>query len=164
MDDEQHLRRAIEIAEDAARRGDRPFGAMIVSADGRVVAEGCSTQQADHDWTAHAEMNVIRAAGNVLGWQELATATIYASSDPCPMCAGAIYWSNIRRLVFGADEASMRHLRADNAQGAGLTMSCREVLARSARPIEVVGPLLEDEAIRAHEVFWRTSKAVEGWV
>jgi tRNA(adenine34) deaminase len=163
-DDEAHLRRAIALARLAVDSGNRPFGAVIVDGRGEVVAEGFSTQQTDCDWTAHAEMNVLRKAGKVLSWDELGKCTLYASGDPCPVCSGAMYWSNVRRLVFGIDEAAMRPFRRDNVQGAGLLMSCREVLARSPHGIEVIGPMLVQEAIEPHRRFWKPSSAPQGWV
>jgi tRNA(Arg) A34 adenosine deaminase TadA len=164
VDDEKHLRRAIALAELAVDSGCRPFGAVIVDGDGEVVAEGYSTQQSDRDWTAHAEMNVLRKAGKMLSWDDLGKCTLYASGDPCPMCSGAMYWSNVRRLVFGIDEEAMRTFRGDNPQGAGLLMSCREVLVRSPHKIEVIGPTLVEEAIEPHKRFWKPSMAPKGWV
>jgi tRNA(Arg) A34 adenosine deaminase TadA len=163
-DDERHLRRAIALAETAVEGGNRPFGSVIVDAEGEVVAEAYSTQQDDRDWTAHAEMNALRAAGQKRSWDELAGCTLYASGDPCPMCAGGVYWSNIRRVVFGVDEASMRPLRQTNRQAAGILMSCREVLAKAPHVIEVVGPALVDEALEPHKRFWKPSMKTEGWV
>jgi tRNA(adenine34) deaminase len=162
--DESHLRRAIALAEEAVESGRRPFGALVVAQDGSVVAEATSDQQGDRDWTAHAEIKAIRAAGQVLSWSELERATLYASSDPCPMCAGSMYWSNLRRVVYGLGEAGMRSLRSENAKGRGLEMSCREVLARSSHPIEVIGPVLEDAAIVAHRRYWTVHRPAEGWV
>jgi tRNA(Arg) A34 adenosine deaminase TadA len=161
--DESFLRRAISLAHEAVQQGNRPFGSLIVDRLGNIIAEAVSTQRQDRDWTAHAEMKAVRAAGKVLSWDQLAECTIYASGDPCPMCAGAIYWSNIRRVVFGVDEVNMRPLRQGNAQGAGLLMTCREVLARSQHEIEVVGPALVSEALEPHKVFWRPSMPPEDW-
>jgi tRNA(Arg) A34 adenosine deaminase TadA len=163
-DDERHLRRAIALADAAVDGGNRPFGSVLVDAQGEVVAEGYSTQQGDRDWTAHAEMNVIRTAGKKRSWEELGGCTLYASGDPCPMCAGAVYWSNIRRVVFGIDEATMRPLRQGNHQAAGLRMSCHEVLSKAPHMIKVIGPALVDEAIRPHKRFWNSSIKTEGWV
>src|SRR5258708_2852591 len=129
-DDEKYLRRAIALADAAVDSGNRPFGALVVDGDGTVVAEGYSTQQSDRDWTAHAEMNVLRAAGRTVSWE-----------------------ANVRRLVFGLGEASMRPLRSGNPQGRGLAMSCRDVLSTSAHPIEVIGPALEEEPIEPHRRF-----------
>jgi tRNA(adenine34) deaminase len=161
--DQTFLRQAIWLAHKAVEQGNRPFGSVIVDAQDNVIAEAFSTQRQDRDWTAHAEMKVVRAAGKELSWDELAKCTVYASGDPCPMCAGAIYWSNIRRVVFGVDELNMRPLRQSNARGAGLLMSCREVLSRSQHEIEVIGPELVSEALEPHKAFWRPSMPSEDW-
>ncbi len=163
-DDEVYLRRAIALAQTAVDSGNRPFGAVVVDGRGAIIAEGYSTQQGDRDWTAHAEMNVLRAAGKLLSWDQLEKCTLYASGDPCPMCSGAIYWSNVRRLVFGIDEETMRPLRRDNRQAAGLLMSCREVLKKSPHNIEIIGPALVAEAIEPHKRFWKPLMTSEGWV
>jgi tRNA(Arg) A34 adenosine deaminase TadA len=153
--DKTHLRRAIALAHAAVDRGNRPFGSVLTDGRGQVIAEGYSTQVEDGDWTAHAEMQVLRAAGKKLSWDELAGGTIYASGEPCPMCAAAVHWCNVRRLVFGLDEVAMRDFRRFHAQGAGLEMSCRDVLSRSPRSIEVIGPALIKEATAPHTRFWK---------
>jgi tRNA(Arg) A34 adenosine deaminase TadA len=154
-DDERHLRRAIAIAAASVARGGRPFGALLVDAGGRVVAEGGATPTADRrDWTAHSEMTALRGACAALPWDELAGCTLYASGEPCPMCAAATYWCNVRRLVFGAGEPAVRELRRGFARAAGIEMGCREVLDRAPHPVEVVGPLLEAEALAPHAAFW----------
>jgi tRNA(Arg) A34 adenosine deaminase TadA len=84
-----------------------PFGA-IVAREGEIVARGVNTVTRDNDPTAHAEVNVIRAAGRVLGTFDLSGCQIYASCEPCPMCLAAIYWAKIDRVYFGctADDAA----------------------------------------------------------
>jgi tRNA(Arg) A34 adenosine deaminase TadA len=161
--DKQYLRQAIALAAAAVKSGKRPFGAVIVDDRGAVIAAGGSTQQDDRDWTAHAEMNVLRAAGRRLSWDELAKCTLYASGDPCPMCAGALYWSNVRRLVFGLDEPTMRPFRRDDPRVIGLAMTCREVLSRSPRQIEVIGPALIDEAVEPYQRLLQRPRTTEGW-
>lgn len=81
--------------------------------------------------------------------EQLAHCTVYASGEPCPMCAGAIYWGGIGRVVYGLSIESMTALAG--AQADELALHCREVLARGTRPIEVVGPMLEDEARQVFE-------------
>jgi tRNA(Arg) A34 adenosine deaminase TadA len=153
--DEHFLRRAIALAAEAVARGDRPFGAVVVDGAGLVVAEANATAASDvRDWTAHSEMTALRAASAVMSWEALAGCTLYASGEPCPMCASALYWCNVRRLVFGASEASIRSLRQRFTRAAGIEMSCREVFARAPHPIAVEGPCLEAEALRAHHDFW----------
>jgi tRNA(Arg) A34 adenosine deaminase TadA len=154
-DEEHFLRRAIALAAEAVARGDRPFGAVVVDGAGRVVAEANATAASDvRDWTAHSEMAALRLASAALTWDALADCTLYASGEPCPMCASALYWCNVRRLVFGASEASIRSLRQRFARAAGIEMSCREIFARTPHPITVVGPCLEAEALCAHHAFW----------
>lgn len=155
MSDETHLRRAIALAEDAVARGARPFGAVVVDGEGRVVAEAKAVETSEpRDWTAHSEMQALRAASAALSWEALSRATVYASGEPCPMCAAAIYWCNIRRLVFSVSEPAMRDLRAPFARAAGIAMRCEEIFARCDRAIAVTGPLLEDEGLKAHRAFW----------
>jgi tRNA(Arg) A34 adenosine deaminase TadA len=153
--DEDLLRDAIALAKESVAKGARPFGAVVADGEGKIIARAGAIAPVDpRDWTAHSEMQALRAASAALSWDELAKATIYASSEPCPMCAAAVYWCNIRRLVYGVSEPAMRALRAPFERAAGLTMRCEEIFARSDRPVEVVGPLLEDEGLAAHRRFW----------
>jgi tRNA(Arg) A34 adenosine deaminase TadA len=149
------LRRAVALSEAAVAAGGRPFGAVVVDGEGRVVAEAKGVPKVDpRDWTAHSEMMALREASAKLNWEELAHATIYASGEPCPMCAAAVYWCNVRRLVFCVSESAMRALRAPYERAAGITMRCEEIFARCDRKIDIVGPLLEDEGLRVHQKFW----------
>lgn len=155
MTDEHFLRRAIALAEEAVARGARPFGAVVVDGEGNVVAEAQAVATAEpRDWTAHSEMQALRAASAALSWEALSRATVYASGEPCPMCAAAIYWCNIRRLVFSVSEPAMRDLRAPFARAAGIAMRCEEIFARCDRKVAVTGPLLEEEGLAAHRRFW----------
>lgn len=99
MDDEQAMGRAIELARTAARRGDHPFGAVIVL-DGRVVAEGQNSVVSDLDPSAHAETAAIRQACRSLGRLDLGGGTIYASGEPCWLCSTLIRDVGLRRVVF----------------------------------------------------------------
>ena len=103
-----HMRRAISLAEDNASSGNGgPFGAVIVK-DGKVVAEGSNTVTVDNDPTAHAEVNAIRRACAVLGTFDLSGCELYASCEPCPMCLAACYWAHISRVYYaaGRDDAA----------------------------------------------------------
>ena len=153
--DQEFLRRAIALSEAAVAEGARPFGAVVCDGEGRIVSEAGSVAPVDpRDWTAHSEMQALRAASAVMSWEALGRATIYASGEPCPMCAAAIYWCNIRRLVFSVSEPSMRALRAPYERAAGIAMRCEEIFVRCGRQVEVVGPLLEQEGLAAHRQFW----------
>jgi tRNA(Arg) A34 adenosine deaminase TadA len=154
--DEELLRRAIALSEAAVAQGGRPFGALVTDREHRIVAEARAVASVNpRDWTAHSEMQALRAASAAMRWEELGGATIYASGEPCPMCAAAIYWCNIRRLVFCVSEPAMRALRAPFERAAGIGMRCDEIFARCDRLVEVIGPLIEDEGLPIHRRFWR---------
>jgi tRNA(Arg) A34 adenosine deaminase TadA len=153
--DASHLRRAIELSAQAAAHGNRPFGAVIAGVDGTLLASGHNDNARSGDCSAHAEVNALRdAAARGVARDALAGATMYASGEPCVMCAGAIFWSGIRRVVFGVDAEALREYRALQPGAADLRMSCREVFARSDQPFEVIGPALPDEAIVPHRHYW----------
>jgi tRNA(Arg) A34 adenosine deaminase TadA len=98
--DDFFLIRAVELARQGSREGlGGPFGAVVVR-DGEIIGEGCNRVVADHDPTAHAEIAAIRAACAASGSFHLPGATLYASSEPCPMCLSAAYWARIERIVF----------------------------------------------------------------
>lgn len=141
------LRRAIAQSRLARRAGDKPYGAVLVSAEGAVLHESRNTQVSDDDVTAHAELNLLREASRKLGSAALRGGVVYASGEPCPMCAGAIYWSGATRVVFALDIATMNRL--DPADADATLPDCRAILADGARTIRVSGPLLADEAEQA---------------
>jgi tRNA(Arg) A34 adenosine deaminase TadA len=146
--DTEFLRQAFAAARRATQRGDKPFGAVLVSADGRVLAEGGNTEVSERDITGHAETNILREAYREFGPEALAGATMYASCEPCAMCAGTIFWSGVGRVVFGVSGTRVRHLSPRFAGSPSLNLSCRGLLAAGSRPTEVIGPFLEDEAER----------------
>lgn len=99
-EDERFMRLALEEADEAARQGEVPIGAVVASR-GRVIGRGHNMTEALNDVTAHAEMLAITAAANTLGGKYLPDCTLYVTVEPCPMCAGAIGWSQLGRVVFG---------------------------------------------------------------
>jgi len=102
---EQHLRRAVELARLGMRAGrGGPFGAVVVR-DGEVIGEGCNEVTSTPDPTAHAEVVAIRAAARRLGRFWLDDCEIYASCEPCPMCLGAVMWARIPRVWYAAGRA-----------------------------------------------------------
>ena len=148
-----HLRAAIDLARRARERGNRPFGAVLVSAEGRVLGEGENTASSTGDPTGHAELNLIREVGPRLTAEERAGSTMYASGEPCPMCAAAIFWSGIGRVVFGLGSREIYEMAGDPPDQ--LRLSIHEVLASGGRPVVVEGPSIEEEARRVFEGFFR---------
>lgn len=150
--DGRYLRKAIVWSHAARRRGNPPFGAVVVSAAGEVLAEGCCNTLETGDLTGHAELNVVRTLSTRrLPAEELAGATLYASGEPCVMCAGAICWSGIGRVVYGIDGVRLRAFRGEPRGGA---LSCRDVLRAAQQPVECIGPGLVDEASAAQVGAW----------
>lgn len=149
------LRRAIELADHGRTRGNRPFGAIIVGADDRVLAEAwCNTGETG-DCTGHAETSAVRLASPHYSREELAQATIYSSAEPCVMCAGAIFWANIGRVVFGIDAVRLRTFRGEHLDQRDAELSCRDVFAAAPTGIVCVGPTLVEEAARSHLGAWK---------
>ncbi len=101
--DEQFMRKALAEAQQALAAGEVPIGAVIVSR-GRIIARGHNLTETLHDVTAHAEMQAITAAANQLGGKYLTDCTLYVTVEPCVMCAGAIGWAQLSRIVYGASD------------------------------------------------------------
>ena len=104
--------RALELAEVAGKVGDVPVGAVILGADGQVLAESENRRERDHDPTAHAEVLALRAAGKVLQNWHLNDCTLYVTLEPCPMCAGALVLARLGLLVYGADDLKAGGIRS----------------------------------------------------
>ena len=103
MADEDYMRKALAEAEQAAKEDEVPIGAVVVCR-GRIIARTHNLTETLHDVTAHAEMQAITAAANALGGKYLQDCTMYVTVEPCPMCAGALGWSQIARIVYGAPD------------------------------------------------------------
>jgi tRNA(adenine34) deaminase len=101
--DEYFMKRALQEAELAFEKGEIPVGAIIVI-DDKIIARGHNLTELLHDVTAHAEMQAITSAANFLGGKYLTGCTLYVTLEPCQMCAGALYWSQISKIVFGASD------------------------------------------------------------
>ena len=147
-----HLRDAIALSQAALAHGNMPYGAVLVAADGTVLARTENTIVVDRDPTAHAETNAIRAAARSVPVQRLAGATMYASGEPCPMCSGAIMRMGMKRVLFGIRASEAMPYMPSTAGAMPGSVSCRDLLALAPQGVEVLGPLLEDEARAPFEV------------
>ena len=99
--DEQYMLRALEQAQMAADRDEVPVGVVVVCQD-RIIARGHNLTETLNDDTAHAEMQAVTAAANALGGKYLSDCTLYVTVEPCVMCAGALAWAQVGRIVYGA--------------------------------------------------------------
>lgn len=144
------LRVTFELARRAHGRGDTACGSLLVDVGGNLLWEGEDTDVTLDDIAGHAELNVVREGARRFTAAVLASATLYTSTEPCAMCAGAIYWSGVRRVVFGASLARLHEMFGDSSEQPALLIPCRDVFERGTQLVEVVGPMLEDEAIQVH--------------
>ena len=156
--DLEHLRTTIEIAQNARDHGNHPFGAILVDENNEVLLQAENIVVTGSDCTGHAETNLMRLASQHFPPEKLATCTLYTSTEPCAMCAGAIHWGNVRRVVFALSEIELYEMVGPSPDH--LLLPCREVFARSQRPVEVIGPSseLNAEARALHEGFWSTQQ------
>ena len=128
--DEYFMKKALQEAEMAFEKGEIPVGAIIVI-DNKVIARGHNLTEMLVDVTAHAEMQAITAAANFLGGKYLSGCTLYVTLEPCQMCAGALYWSQISKIVFGASDEN-RGFEKMGTQLHPKTTVVRGVLANEA--------------------------------
>src|SRR5450432_3255294 len=147
--DGHFLRRSFEVARSALTHGNHPFGAILVDENRNVLIEVENGYM-----PAHAERLLATQACTTFSPDVLGGATLYSSAEPCAMCAGAIYWAGIGRLVYGLSEHRLRAVTGDHPENPTLDLPCREVFKSGQRATEVVGPLLEDEAQALHAGVW----------
>src|ERR1700755_1281193 len=152
--DEYFLRRSFDVARRAVAHGNHPFGAILVDQNRNVLIEAENRYMAAHDGTAHADRLLATQACTTLSPDVLRKATLYSSAEPCAMCAGAIYWAGIGRVVYGLSEHRLRGITGNHPEHPTLDLPCREVFKSGQRATDVVGPLLEDEAEALHAGVW----------
>jgi len=155
--DKALLAAAVARARKSRDDGNHPFGAVLAGPDGGILLDSGNTVPAEGDCTGHAETNLARAASRAYHRDFLRTCTLYSSAEPCAMCAGAIYWSGIGRLVYALSEADLRGLTGDDPENPTLDLPCREVFARGQRLVAVEGPVEVPGAVAVHEGFWNPS-------
>ena len=153
--DAHFLRLSFDVARRATTHGNHPFGAVLVTQNRKVLLEAENGYMPFNDGTAHAERLLATQACTTIDANLLRSATLYSSAEPCAMCAGAIYWAGIGRLVYGLSEHRLREITGNHPENPTLNLPCRDVFASGQRATEVVGPLLEDEAAALHEGVWR---------
>ena len=146
---EQFIRQSYELAQAAVSRGNHPFGALLVK-EGEVILAAENTVITDHDVTRHAELNLVSLASQQFDAAALAQCTLYTSTEPCAMCAGAIFWAGIPTVVFGCSAIALSELTG----GGALAIPCPEIFERGNRETAVIGPLLEKEGLQVHKQYW----------
>ena len=152
--DEAFLRRSFEVARRAVEHGNLPFGAILVNGDGKIVLESENRSITEHDFTAHAEVMLMHEAARRFEPEYLSRCTMYSSAEPCPMCAGSVYWAGVRRVVYGLDIPSLDAVIGADPLNPTPHLRAAVVLAGGKIPIVLEGPALVEEAIAVHDGRW----------
>jgi len=153
------LRRAFDVARRARDTGDHPFGSILAGPDGEILREQGNGYSAEGgDRTAHAERMLASWAAKAFDLGYLQRCTLYSSAEPCAMCAGAIYWAGIGRVVYGQSEEHLKAATGAHDQNPTLALPCRSVFSAGQRETKVLGPLLEEEAGQLQQGYWDGSE------
>ncbi|MBG1231141.1 nucleoside deaminase [Aestuariivirga litoralis] len=153
-DHQSFLRVAIAESKAARTAGHHPFAAILVDGDGKVLMTQHNAFMPDHDMTGHAERVLMTRASVTYSPEILKGCTIYSSAEPCAMCAGAIYWTGLKRVVYGLSEKRLKTITGNHPENPTLDLPCEVVFEAGQRKVEVIGPLLEDEAAEVHNGAW----------
>ena len=150
-EDRVFMARAYDAAKRAVEQGSRPFGAVLVK-DGKIIAEFSNCEMTTGDVTKHAETGLISAFSPKIDRATFAACTLYTSSEPCTMCCGAIRFAGIGRVVYGVTETQFVRIIGESVGAHPL--DSKEVFARTAPQVKVLGPLMEAEGLALHESYW----------
>jgi len=145
------IKKVYEVARKASERN-YPYGALLVH-EGKIIATYGNKVKETGDVTMHAETGLLSYASKEFGPQILANSTLYTSTEPCIMCSGAIYWANIRKIVYGTTELQARLLFDPDAKKR--LISSREAFNTIRPDVEIIGPVSEEEGLLIHEIFSR---------
>lgn len=140
------LRESLQVALRSHQKGNLPFGCILVDETGTIIEEGENTVVTDDNSIAHCEINLVNKLAGKYKPEFLETCTVYASTEPCPMCSAAIFWCGIGRLIFALGKDRYHQLAQTTNPAYLLELSADEVLSRGGRKVKVMGPLLEEEA------------------
>ena len=146
--DERFMAEAIRLSREAVAHGNEPFGAVLVK-DGEIVYRNENQIYTRHDPTFHAEMGLLRRFCGETGITDLSAYTLYSSCEPCFMCCGAMVWTRLGRLVYGASDMELCGLLG--VQGAEC---CKLVFEHSGNPIQVTGGVLREESLEVLRAYF----------
>ena len=150
------MRKAIELSKENVKNGGGPFGAVIATKEGEIIATGVNRVTASCEPTAHAEVSAIRAAAAKLGTFNLSGYEIYTSCEPCPMCLGAIYWARLDKMYYGNNKTDAKNIGFDDSF---IYDEIALKLANRKLPPEI---LLHNEEIKVFEA-WTQKEGKTGY-
>jgi tRNA(Arg) A34 adenosine deaminase TadA len=152
-----YLTRSIVLADDAVKQGNHPFAALLVGPDGStILAEAMNSHSVDKG-PGHAEANLCRDVARRFSLEVLRQSTLYTSVEPCCMCAGTAYWTEIGTVVYGMSEKKLAILTGDDEANATMSLDCRTVFNSGKHKVAVRGPYaeLEEQIVKQHKAFWK---------
>jgi len=147
---ERLLLRAFDVAQRSIDKGNLPFGCLLAGPDHEILLEGENTVVTAKDAIGHCEINLVQQLGGKFEREFLERCTVYATTEPCPMCAGAIFWSGIGKIVYALGKDTYHTIAGTHDPAHVLDMKAVELLQRGGRMVTVVGPVMENEAIRMY--------------
>jgi len=129
----------------------------LVDPQGSIILEQENIEITQSNCTGHAETTLMEAASQRYKKDFLWQCTLYTTAEPCAMCAGAIYWGNVGKVVYGISEERLLTLTGDNEQNPTFNLPCREVFSKGQKNITVIGPFpeLENAIVAVHEGYWK---------
>jgi tRNA(Arg) A34 adenosine deaminase TadA len=145
---EELIKRTYALALKAAANGDHPFSALLVNS-GQIVLECLNTVNTNKDATRHPELDILRLASASEPYFPFDQMVLYASTEPCAMCSGAIYWSGIATLVYGCPAKTLGEIKEGN-----FVVPSRDLLSKGKKTIEIIGPILPEQGADIHRNFW----------
>lgn len=152
----QYLRAANEAAKAARAAGNTPFGAVLAGPEGDILMTQGNAEGDTHDATAHAEFVLASRASRAYPKDFLWNCTLVTTCEPCPMCTGGIYWTNIGRIVYGISETRLLDLTGADDKNPTFSMGADKVIAAGQKAIALEGPVpeMEEEIVAVHQGFW----------
>jgi tRNA(Arg) A34 adenosine deaminase TadA len=141
-----YLKKAFTVAETSYKNGNLPFGCILVNTEGIIIEEGENLVITSNNNIAHCEIVLINKLAGKYERDYLGKCTIYATTEPCPMCSAAIFWSGIGKLVYALSKEGYHHVANTSNPDYLFDMSSKELLAHGGRKVEVAGPIMEEEA------------------
>jgi tRNA(Arg) A34 adenosine deaminase TadA len=148
LNHEQYIKQACDLAREAGKRGDGPYGSLLV-VDGEVIMEESNRENTDDDLSLHPELTLARRAKSELDPETASEAVMYTSTEPCPMCSTGMAYAGLKAVVYSVSGARASELRGGGTGG----IPSGEVFERLDTDIDVVGPVLEDDGTAVHEEF-----------
>lgn len=148
MSYQNFLDAAFDLAWQARHLKDHPFGAVLVHQN-KIILSAQNSVVTDQDVTQHAELKLVSLASRQLSSKILKESTLVTSTEPCAMCAGAIYWAGIRKVVFGCSAKSLGDLA-----GGSLLIPCEHIFSFGANATNIQGPINEEKYKQVHVGYW----------